>query len=191
MALPHITNSQAGMNRWDPVHKCMFEVYFTIPAAMQTEYGADVAVLTEQVQKIGGLDNIDISPETVEQKFMGTTRSYLKPKVSSTSLDISVELALNLRNGTDNFVYKLFRAWNQLGYNINNGQTTNKPGYTADWIKISIAARDNTVIREIVLKDVMLTKLEGNTNEYSYEDTEPAVLTLNFRTDRWSDTDAI
>ena len=29
--MPHITNSQAGTNLYDPVHKSIFEVYFTLP----------------------------------------------------------------------------------------------------------------------------------------------------------------
>ena len=191
MALPHITNSQAGTNRWDPVHNCMFEVYFTVPAAIQTEYGADVALLTEQVQSVEGLDGIDKAPAVVEQKFMGTTRSALAPKVDTTSLDITIKFALNLRNSTDNFVYKLFRAWNQLGYNINNGQTSTKPVYTADWIKLSIANRGNNIIRNILLKDVMLTSLSGATGTLDYSTTDPMELTVGFRTDHWDDLDAI
>lgn len=188
MALPHIVNSKAGVNRWDPMHNCMFEVYFTVPAPLATEFGADEALLTEQVQKISGLDNIDAAPEVVTQKFMGTTRSYLKPKLGDTSLEFEIDLALNLRNGNDNFVYKLFKAWNKLGYDITTGATTLKNDYVADWIKVSIANRANDIIREIVLKDVMLTGVSGATGEFNYDGGDPMQLTVKFKTDWWKET---
>ena len=55
MALPHIQNSQAGRNLYDPVHQNIFEVYFTIPEALRARFGKDEALLTEHVLKIGGL----------------------------------------------------------------------------------------------------------------------------------------
>ena len=59
MALPHIKNSKAGINREEPMYGNLFEVYFSIPAALQGEVGAeDVNVLTEQVTKIDGLDTL-------------------------------------------------------------------------------------------------------------------------------------
>ena len=73
--LPHIKNSQAGNNRQDPNYKNMFEMYFTIPEALMARFGSDVAVLTEQVQKVTGLGTLDKGPEKVTQKFMGTTRT--------------------------------------------------------------------------------------------------------------------
>ena len=54
MSLPHITNSEAGRNLYDPYHNCLFEVYFTLPAAIRAQFGQDEALLTEHVVKIDG-----------------------------------------------------------------------------------------------------------------------------------------
>jgi len=54
--LPHITNSEAGRNKYDPAHKAIFEVYFTLPEALRAEFAQDEALLTEHVTKISGLD---------------------------------------------------------------------------------------------------------------------------------------
>ena len=148
--LPHIKNSQAGNNRQDPNYKNMFEMYFTIPEALMSRFGNDVAVLTEQVQKVEGLGTLDKGPEKVTQKFMGTTRTYLASKLDDTSHEITVTIALNLRKGTDNYIYKLFRAWNNLCYNKATGETTLKEEYCADWFKIVIANRGGDIYRQIL-----------------------------------------
>lgn len=188
--LPHIKNSQAGVNRQDPVYQNLFEVYFTIPQALQEQFGGDVAVLTEQVQSIGGLVTLDKGPDTVEQKFMGTTRTYLQSKYDTTSHDLSVKLALNLRNGTDNYIYNLFRAWNNLCYNKYTGETTLKVGYCADWLKVVIANRGGDIFREIVFKDVIMYGGITGIEELNYETTDLVTIEVKFKSD-WADDRSI
>ena len=101
MALPHITNSQAGINRWDPAHASLFECYFTLPEALRTEFGQDEALITEHVLSISGLEALHRTADTGTQKFMGTTRTFINPVLDSTSADLEVKFSLNLRNGTD------------------------------------------------------------------------------------------
>lgn len=187
MALPHITNSQAGVNRYDYVSTNLFEVYFTIPEAIRGEFGKDEAILTEHVLKIGGLDALDRAPDTVQQKFMGTTRSFIKTSIDNTTAELSVTLSLNLRNETDNYIYKLFRAWARLGYDISTGVRHLKKDYVADWLKISIANANGDIYREIVFKDVMV---KGNLEypaEYSYDSADPVEITVKFASDWWKE----
>ena len=33
--LPHIRNSHAGLNQWDPIHNSIFEVTFTAPKKLE------------------------------------------------------------------------------------------------------------------------------------------------------------
>ncbi len=188
--LPHIRNSQAGVNRMDPLYNNMFEVYFTIPAALQAQYGSDVAVLTEQVQSIDGLGSLEKSPETVEQKFMGTTRTYLQSKLDTTSHELTIKLALNLRNGTDNFIYKLFMAWRNLCYNPATGETTLKIDYVADWLKVVIANRAGDIYRDILYKDIILAGPIESVSTLAYDNTELQELTIKLKSD-WADDNMI
>ena len=189
MALPHITNSEAGRNLYDPVHSCLFEVYFTLPEALRADFAQDEALITEHVTKISGLDALDKGPGTVTQKFMGTTRTYIAPKVDDTSAaDIQVEFTLNLRNGVDNYIYKLFKAWKNLNYNLETGAINLKKDYVADWLKVSIANRAGDIIREVVFKDVMLKDNLDAGGEYAYESNEPMTLTVHFVSDWWKET---
>lgn len=189
MSLPHITNSAAGREFYDPYHNCLFEVYFTLPAAIQAQFGQDEALLTEHVQTVGGLDALDKGPETVTQKFQGTTRTYLAPKIDDTSAaDISVVLSLNLRDATDNYVYKLFKAWKNLNYDLETGTIVIKKDYVADWLRICIANRAGDVIREIVFKDVMLKGSIEGMSDLDYSNNEAGQITVHFTSDWWKET---
>lgn len=188
--LPHITNSQAGVNRWDPVHSNLFEVYFTLPAELRDEFGQDEALLTEHVLSISGLAALHKTAGTGTQKFMGTTRTYIQPGVDDTSAEIEVKFSLNLRNGIDNFIYKLFKAWSRLGYDINTGSKVLKKDYCADWLEVKVANREGDVYEDVVFKDVMLADSIDGPNEYNYDTLDAMELTVKFKSDWWTDVDA-
>ena len=187
MALPHITNSQAGVNRYDPVHKSIFEVYFTLPEALRADFAKDELVLTEHVTKVEGLDALYRAPETGTQKFMGTDRTFINPVVGETSAKIKVGFTLNLREGTDNYILKLFRAWAALGYDISTGKRTIKKNYCADWMRIAIANRDGDIYQEIVFKDIMISGNLETPGDLDYENNDALDLTVSFVSDWWTE----
>ena len=188
MALPHITNSEAGRNLYDPYHNCLFEVYFTLPKAIKDEFGQDEALLTEHVLKVSGLENLDKGPDVTTQKYQGTTRTYLKPKIDDTSAEIKVEFSLNLRNGTDNYIYKVFKAWKNLNYDLETGTIVLKKDYVADWMRIVIANRAGAIIKDVVFKDVMLKGNIEGMGELDYENGEAVgPLGVTFASDWWKE----
>lgn len=188
MALPHIKNSQAGVNRWDPVHKSMFEVYFTLPEALRKDFAKDEVILTEHVMNISGLGALYKTAGTDSQKFMGTDRTYIKPTVDSTKAEIEVEFSLNLRNGTDNYILKLFRAWAALGYDIASGKRSLKKDYCADWLKISVANREGDIYQEVIFKDVMMNGDLDFDGALDYTAGDALNLKVKFVSDWWDET---
>lgn len=190
MALPHITNSAAGVNKYDIVTKNIFEVYFTLPQGLEGTFSKDVPLLTQHVTKISGLDALDKAPTTVVQKFMGTDRSYIQPKLDSTRAEITVEFTLNLRDKTDNYIYKVFKAWKNLGYNIATGERNLKADYTAEFLKILVGNPAGDVYREIVFKDVMIADSIGGMGEYDYESADPVAIEVKFVSDWWDEINA-
>lgn len=188
MALPHIENSEVGINKMEPLYKSLYEVTFTLPKPLDEKFGTDIALITEQVKTISGLTVASKGVETATQKFMGTTRTFLNSKIDDTSFEIEIHLNLNLRNGTDNFVYKLFKAWKDLGYNLETGETALKTDYCADWLKCQVGNRRGDVYREIIMKDVFLFGgLEGM-DDYDYESNELQELAIKFKSDRAKET---
>lgn len=189
MSLPHITNSEAGRNLYDPYHNCLFEVYFTLPAAIRAQFGQDEALLTEHVVKIEGLENLDKGPEaSVEQKFQGTTRTYLAPKMDNTSAELTVEFNLNLRNGVDNYIYKVFKAWKNLNYDLETGTIVLKKDYVAEWMRVCVANRAGDVIKEVIFKDIMLSGNVDGLGSLDYSSNDPVNITVKFKSDWWKET---
>lgn len=185
--LPHIKNSTAGINLFDPVHKSIFEVYFTLPEALRKEFGKDEALISQHVLTVSGLDALYKAPETDVQKFMGTDRSYIKPTVGETSANIEIEFSLNLRNGTDNYILKLFRAWAALGYDISTGRRSLKKDYCAQWLKIAIANREGDIYQEIVFKDIMVAGPLEYEGGLDYTADEALNLKVKFKSDWWEE----
>ena len=187
MSLPHIKNSQAGINLYDPVHKSIFEVYFTLPEALRAEFAKDEVLLTEHVLSVDGLAALYQAPTVEQQKFMGTDRSFIKPTVDSTKAELSIKFSLNLRNGTDNYILKLFRAWAALGYDIATGKRSLKKDYCAQWLKVSIANREGDIFQEIVFKDIMMNGPLEYDGALDYTDGGALELTVKFVSDWWDE----
>lgn len=187
MALPHIQNSVAGRNKYDPVHSDIFEVRFTVPEPLRNTYGKDELLLSEHVLKITGLDALNRAPGTGTQKFMGTDRSYINPKLDNTRAEIGITFSLNLRDDTDNYIYKLMRAWAALGYDINTGARSLKRDYCADWMEVSIANRAGDIYQDVIFKDVMMADSVTGLDEYNYDTAEAAQLETKFVSDWWTD----
>ena len=185
--LPHIKNSHAGVNRLDPVHNNIFEVYFTLPEEIANLYPETTALLTEHVLAVSGLDALNRAPEVSSQKFMGTERSYINPGLDSTRCEFEIRFSLNLNNGTDNYVLNLFRSWAKLGYDISTGKRSLKNEYCADWMKISIANRRGDIFQNILFKDVMINGPIDGMAELDYESLEAQEITVKFVSDYWDD----
>lgn len=190
MALPHLQNSVAGRNKFDPVHVNIFEARFTVPEALRAEFGKDELLIAEHIKNISGLNALNRAPETGVQKFMGTDRSYMMPVLSSTRAELSITFTLNLRDDVDNYVYKFFRAWAGLGYDINTGARELKRNYCADWLNISIANRAGEIYHEIIFKDVMMNGEMDGIDTLDYENGEAAEITVKFVSDWWQETKA-
>jgi hypothetical protein len=184
--LPHIKNTQAGNNFYDPMHAAVFEVYFTLPVAIQDKFKDDEAILTEQVVSVTGLDALQRTVQAGSQKFLGVDVSYLNPVLENTYADITITFNLNIRNATDAYVLKVFKAWGKLGYDLADGTRTLMADYVADNLRISEANRDGTVWRSYIFHKVMITNIQ-NIDELNYTNSEARTLQVTFRSDWWDE----
>ena len=191
MSLPHIKNSKAGINREEPWFKNLFEVYFSIPRALQASTGAeDINTLTEQVKSVSGLGSLIKTPGVQKQTYMGATRSYIGAKVDDTSHEITVVLNLNMRNGTDNYIFKLFKGWNDLNYNLSTGERTLKVDHVADFLRVVMFNKAGDIFKDVTYHDVMLSSVEG-LDSVDYDGDDLIELTVKFISDWADDIDAL
>jgi hypothetical protein len=184
--LPHIKNTQAGNNFYDPMHSSIFEVYFTLPTALQSTFKDDEAILTEQVVSVAGLDALQKTVAAGSQKFLGVDVSFLNPVLDNTFAELEIVFNLNIRNATDAYVLKILKAWGKLGYDLSDGTRTLMADYVADNLRIAEANRDGTVWRSYVFHKVMLTSITG-INDLNYTNMDARTVTVSFRSDWWDE----
>lgn len=184
--LPHMLNIESGRMKYDPVHKSIFEVYMTLPAAIQSQFKTEELLLTQQITNVSGLDVLQKTTPASEQKFFGVTVSYLNPVLDTTAADISITFNLNLRNATDNFVLKVFRAWENLSYNLADGTRSIKTGYISDNLRIAEANRAGDVWRSYIFHNIMLTGVT-NIDDLDINANDARQLVCTFRCDYWDD----
>lgn len=184
--LPHIKNTQAGNNYYDPMHASVYEVYFTLPDALREKFKEDEAILTEQVVSVNGLDALQKTVQAGSQRFLGVDVSYLNPTLESTYAELQIVFNLNIRNATDAYVLKVIKAWEKMGYDLTDGTRTLMKDYVADNLRIAEANRDGTVWRSVIFHKVMITNVEG-INELNYDNREARTLTVTFRADWWDE----
>lgn len=211
MPLPHIQNTKAGLQLHDPMHASIFEISFELPYALTSDVFAgnnvispswaltpddyvvgditheDVVTLTQQVTELSGLDALQKTVQAGEQKFLGTSVSFLNPTHDNTYIEFNVILNLNLRNTTDAWVLRVFKAWSRVGYDLLSGVRTLKAEYVAPFMKILEANRNGVVWREVTLQQVMLVGLTG-LDSLNYTDNEARKLQCTFRSDWWHET---
>lgn len=154
-----------------------------IPAAENDPYSI---VLTTQVTEVSGLDALQKTVAAGEQKFLGASVSFLNPVHDNTYIEFQVSLNLNIRNTTDAYVLRTFKAWSRVGYDLMSGVRTLKSEYVAPFMKILEANRNGVIWREVSLKDVMLVGLTG-LDTLNYTSMEARKLQCTFRSDYWTE----
>lgn len=184
--LPHIKNVKSGINKYDPVHNSVYEVYFSLPEQIAGQFKEDEVTLTEQVTQVTGLDVLQKTTPAGEQKFMGVTVSFLNPVLDTTAAELEITFNLNLRNVTDNFVLKMFKAWENLSYNLQDGVRGIKTDYISDNMRIAEANRNGQIWRAYIFHHIMLTDVTG-LNELNYSNNDARTLVCKFRCDYWDD----
>lgn len=190
--LPHVKNISSAEQRWDPVHKSLFEVAFegippVILGAKMSDGKEKNIVLSQQVKTISGLDALNKTTGVGEQKFMGVVSSFLNPTVDSTAADLTITFNLNLNNAGENFVLNIFRRWAKLSYDLGTGIRGLKENYyLTDGMVVNQANRNGQIWRSIKFHHVMLTGISG-LDDLDYSANDAVDLTCTFRADWWEE----
>ena len=185
--LPHIMNTKAGIDRQDPMHSAIFEVYFQLPLALKSIFGSeDEHTITEQVTDVDGLDQLQKVVGAGSQKFFGVDVSFLNPTMEQTFCEFTVNFNLNIRNHTDAWLLKIFKAWGNLGYNLQDGTRTLMDDYVSNSVRIAEANRNGEIWRSYIFHKVMVVNVTGLPS-LNYTENEPRKLSVTFRSDNWDE----
>lgn len=183
--VPHTRDVKAGVNKYDPVHSSIFEVFFTFPIITGVK-GDDIALLPEQVTNVSGLGALHKTPTITTKKFYGIDVSFLERNLDSSYIDFTIKFNLNLREATDNYVLTAFMKWRDVNYSLATGAQYLRPDYLAEKIVIHIANRAGIIWRTIVFYDCILSTISG-LEELDIISNEALSLSCTFRSDYWDD----
>lgn len=146
--LPHFRTSRVSTAMYEPVYLNLFDVTIQLPDALKAEVGTDSDLLLEGIQKIGGLDTNKV-PGTVTQNYKFAQRRFAASGTESTTLDITMDIEINLRGSIDTetgkrtgnadlYTLKILRKWNDLIWDPLTGRQGLKAEYVAPQIIITM-----------------------------------------------------
>lgn len=173
----HYTQSKAAANLYEPVHSNLFEVSVISPV------NPDVELTLQHVKSIGGLQGVNPSIDAVGQKFKQADASYAGMP-AQTFVDLSVVFTLNLNDANQMYLYKQMKEWYAQIYDPATGETGIKKDYVGTLIVVQFN-RKGDIFRQITFKDVFPTGQLEALDSLDYETSDPAELTMTFRSDHW------
>lgn len=141
--LPHFRNSQAAMNKFEPVYLSQFEVLLTPPPSVG---GWDLCM--EQVLKVSGLE-VNKQPAAIAQKYKSATRSFAGGAVDDTSITVSLDFEVNLDDSNSMYVYKALRKWCDLIYDPLTGRMGLKRDYCGGPMIINQFNKNGDIFRQL------------------------------------------
>lgn len=144
---PHVTQSTAAVNRYEPVVGSNFNTYFVVGANLKSKLsdnGVGIeTILPEYVKKVDGLF-VEKSGNTIETGYKTT-----KFKYDSNEKDNTFEITLDFWNFLDDksrqFVYNILCEWSRVKYNPMTGEKTLKNIYADCQFVCERFNRDGTI----------------------------------------------
>lgn len=180
--LPHYRNSQAAMQKFEPVYNAQFEILLTPPAAV-----TGWTLVMENVLKVGGIE-VNKLPGVVEQQYKSAKRSFAGGMVDDTTIDITLDFEVNLDDSNSAYVYKALRKWCDLIYDPLTGRMGLKRDYTGGPLIINYFNKNGDIFRQVkapvVFPTTPITPIESDfTSNDIYR-----ISGFTLRADYWEET---
>jgi hypothetical protein len=184
MGLPHFTNVDSHMNKWEVIHKNLYEVDIILPAAIQALHPNATHLLLENTTEI----NMPKYPSLgkAQQRFKYSTRLFTMMPESTSFEDLTIKLNLNQNEQKQIFNFRMMKDWYDLAWNNEDGSTSYKRNMTGDVI-IYQHDKQGEVIRRVTCHNAMIYDF-GGVEDLVWEDTAAIMdLTCKFYVDYWED----
>lgn len=183
MPLAHFTNIESSNRLWEPVHKNLFEVNFTLPTSIAEEGIANL--LLENALTV----NLPTYPSlgTQEQRFKYSTRLYVQMPDKTSKDDISITFNLLKNDNHQVFLFRKLKDWYDLSWNNETGELNYK-ATTLGTITVNVHDKDGIIIRRVIYHNAVLTNFSGWEDlDWSSTGDIAGPLSCNFAADYWED----
>lgn len=181
MPLPHFTNISSHNEIHEPVYQNLFEVHFILPLILQAE-NRDPVMLMENCKKV----SLPLTPGigNSNQKYKFSDREYLLTP-DKTSMEVNLEFNINMDDNQAVFVWNTLKAWYDLVWNSQTGETC----YKKDIIgTIIVLAHDKKgkLYRRVTYQNCQIKELGG----FDYDWGSTSIIdgvNASFISDYWDD----
>lgn len=176
-SFPHVTNSTAAVNKFEPVVASNFNAHFVLMGSLKDKLG-DYGFLSEYVKSVSGLF-VEKSGSTIEAGYKTTKFRY-----SSNEVETFYDCEISFHNFLDNenrmFIYNSLVAWSREKHNPLTGEKSLKTHYSNACIVTEKFQRDGTIYwRRIGHNLFPMADIADQTADYSSHDMTELTVTFN------------
>ncbi len=176
-AYPHITNSTAGSQRYEPMVASNFNCHFILLNKLKETLG-DYSNLREYVKAVNGLF-IEYAGNTIEGSYK-TVKFRYDSNEKQTYYDVEVQFNNFLDGDSRPLVYNQLIAWSRFKYNPLTGVKTLKKDYADANIVTEKYNRDGTVYWRRIAHNVFpMNDFPDMPGDYSSHDMQELSVTFN------------
>lgn len=184
MPLAHFTQIDSHREKWEPIHKNLYEVTIILPQVLQSIHPNATHLLLENT-KTAKLPAYPVL-QPIDQRFKYSTRAFLTMPEKTHLDDISIAFNLNQNDDYQIFCFKMLKDWYDLGWNNETGTLHYKKNLVGDII-IHLHDKEGKVIRRVTYHNAMMNQFTGFEDLAWESSTDIFDLTANFVADYWED----
>lgn len=177
IAFPHVVESTAAVNKYEPVVGSNFNAHFVLMGTLKAKLG-DYTFLREYVKSVTGLF-VEYAANTVEAGYK-TTKFRYDSNDKQTFYDIEVAFFNFLDNDSRMFVYNALVALSREKYNPLTGEKTLKSHYADAALVVEKYNRDGTIYwRRMAHNLFSMNDLPDQIADYTAHDMTELTVTFN------------
>jgi len=184
MGLAHFTAVDTAREKWEPIHKNLYETTIILPTVLQSLHPNATHLLLENTKSAKFPTYPDLS--TGVQRFKYSTRVFIMMPEKTHIDDLSIVFNLNQNDDYQIFCFKMLKDWYDLGWNNETGTLHYKKNTVGDII-IHAHDKEGKVIRRVTYHNVMMKSFTGFEDLSWESSTDIFDLTANFVADYWED----
>lgn len=180
--LPHFSNVLSHNQLYEPVYKSLFEITFDLPPILGRTT-TEVQLMLENARNI----TLPVTPdiEVTNQRFKYSTRAYVTLPTETHIADLAITFNLNENDKNAIFVWNILKAWYDLVWNSQTGETHIKREIVGRII-VNQHNKKGQVVRRVTYNNVQIFGIDGT--ELSWDDTNQILETsARFCSDYWED----
>ena len=184
MPLAHFTSVDSHKEKWEPIHKNLYEVTLILPTVLQSIHPNATHLLLENTTTA----TMPPYPQlgTATQRFKYSTRLFTMMPESTSLDDVAIQFNLNQNDDYQIFVFKILKDWYDLAWNNETGTVHYKKNLVGDII-VHQHDKEGKVIRRVTYHNAMMRQFEGMEELNWDASTDIMDFTGHWAVDYWED----